>query len=102
MSGKLVNMQGRTFMQQFAAEHTRLAQQVRSLGMADELGYHVVDSILAEVAAGEKAPNQTRSIFRWCPRGPRGRCHVVSSQTATPGGCSDRRARLGTLGQLHC
>lgn len=48
-------LQGRTFITQFAGEYTRLVQQVRSLGMAHELGSHVVDTMLAGVAGGEIA-----------------------------------------------
>ena len=50
-------LQGRTFLTQFAREYTRLVQQVRSLGMAHELGSHAVDAVLKGVAAGENAPN---------------------------------------------
>ena len=49
-------LQGRTFIQQFAEEYMRLVQQVRSLGMAHELGSHAVDMLLAGVAGGETAP----------------------------------------------
>ena len=50
-------LQGWTFLEQNARVHTRLVQQVRSLGMAHELGNNGVDDVLAGVAVGKNAPN---------------------------------------------
>ena len=50
-------LQGRTFLEQFAKEHTRLVQQVRRLGLGQELGENAVDDALAGVAAGKNSSN---------------------------------------------
>ena len=49
-------LQGRTFLEQFAKEHMCLVQQVRRLGMSQELGESAVDDVLAGVAAGKNNP----------------------------------------------
>ena len=49
-------LQGRTFLEQFAKEHTHLVQQVSRLDMAHELGNSAVDDVLAGVAAEKNAP----------------------------------------------
>ena len=51
-----MDLQCRTFLEQFAREHTRLVQQVRRLGMAHELGNSAIDDVLAGFAAGRNAP----------------------------------------------